>query len=226
MSRGGTETLAWAGERASRHDSGACVARVCQSTEAGDRNHRLRHLGIMRISQYLYITPLALLCGCASIVIFDPDTGGSGDGESGDNRDDESTSSIGATSHGDGTSESTTEGMLDTDMTSSSSGSGSTSGSEGSTTGGEECTGDPSMMEDGWWVSGCCLSPMQQHTCSDWCSSHGYGPCLFIHTTNTGTCEEYGSGINQVGLCDVDVWSTFPTESLDGLGLRCVCDSP
>jgi hypothetical protein len=62
-------------------------------------------------------------------------------------------------------------------------------------------------------------------TCTEWCETFGTS-CRFVHTTNTGMCEPYGDGINQLGLCDVDIFSTFPTESLEGLVIRCVCDAP
>lgn len=78
-------------------------------------------------------------------------------------------------------------------------------------------------MADGHWVGGCCDAPFPEVTCSAWCAANGFGDCLYIQTQQTGICEVYGEGINQLGYCDIDVWEAFPDVSLEGISLRCVC---
>lgn len=138
---------------------------------------------------------------------------GTGDDESGGE-----SSGQGATS----TTGETTGGSSESGSSGETGSSGESSGSTGS----GECVGDPVEMSDGWWISGCCLEPLVETTCADWCAAQGFGECLFVHTTNTGACEPYGTGINQLGVCDENPWETFPTQSLDGLSIRCVCDAP
>jgi hypothetical protein len=153
--------------------------------------------------------PLALLVALAACTARHTDDGGD-DGVGGSSTD------AGASGF---VEESTDEGG------GSATSSDGTSAMDGSTGSNPVCVGEPFDV-DGWWVSGCCDAPLPEVTCSAWCEVNGFGDCLFLHTTSTGHCEPYGSGINQLGLCDVDLWTYLPPESIDGLVVRCVCDAP
>lgn len=76
---------------------------------------------------------------------------------------------------------------------------------------------------EGHWYSGCFTETFACETCSAWCAYAGYGPCLFLHTTDGATCEPYGQGTDQLG-CDIDVFTEWPPARTRHLRVRCVCE--
>mgnify|MGYP000160855938 CR=1 FL=1 len=177
-----------------------------------------------KVFKMRYISLLAFFAaGCVNIsttITTSSDDTGNGDPGTSDN----------TASSSDGSFADTTAGMAVGIDSGESSGSGTDA--DGTTEGLLEamCTDPMSPGEGDWgqynglWHSGCFLSEREFGcpSCAAWCEAYDLGACVYVETTLTGACEPFGTGINQLGLCDGNLFVN-PAVYEQGFSMRCVC---